>query len=127
MTLRHLNLTAPTITFSGALKQKRKPKYRNQITRVDGYAFDSKAEANRYHQLVLLQRGRVIEGLLVHPRYPLTVEGALICVYEGDFSYMENRQAVVEDVKGFATDVYKLKAKLFKALYPGIKFVEVKA
>jgi hypothetical protein len=58
----------------------------------------------------------------------------LVCDYIADFSYIDLNQTglqgqigceVVEDVKGFKTDVYKLKKKLVEALYRGTKIIEI--
>lgn len=43
-----------------------------------------------------------------------------------DFTYIESAtgKIIVEDVKGYRTDVYKLKRKLFKWRYPEYEFLE---
>ena len=48
-------------------------------------------------------------------------------VYRADFSYYDKRQGkyIVEDTKGFQTDVYRLKKKLFEYRYPDLEIVEV--
>ena len=101
-------------------------KYRNTKTIIDGIQFDSKAEASRYQELLLLQRAGVIHSLELQPRYDLVVNGCKLGFYRGDFRYIDvaTGQSVTEDVKGVATPVYKLKKKLVKALY-GIDIVEV--
>jgi hypothetical protein len=109
-------------------------KYHARATTLDGLRFDSKAEAFRYTQLTLLARAGQITDLCVHPRYiiwdhwTVTAKGKKHLEkieYEGDFSYTENGQPVVEDVKGVLTDVYRIKKKMFLARYPEIKFVEL--
>lgn len=92
-------------------------KYHAIPTEVDGIRFQSKAEARRYAELRLLQRAGQIADLRVHPRYPLVVNGVKCGYYEADFAYREGEQEVVEDVKGVATAVFQLKAKLVKALH----------
>jgi len=98
---------------------KRKHKFNAVKTQVDGIVFDSKVEAKRYGELKLLESAKEIRGLKVHPRYPLDVEGFHICDYIADFAYREpgTPYEVVEDVKGFETPDFKLKEKLFRALY----------
>jgi hypothetical protein len=94
-------------------------KFGNIPTDVDGYTFDSKKEARRYGELKLLARAGRIADLQIHPRFPLDVNGHPICRYEGDFAYTEDGARVVEDVKSAITrkhPVYRLKAKLFRAL-----------
>ncbi len=94
-------------------------KYGNKPTTIDGVRFASKKEAKRYGQLLLLQRAGEIAGLKLQPRYPLMVNGEKVCVYVGDFEYTDGRslEFVTEDAKGVKTPEFKLKAKLFRALY----------
>ena len=92
-------------------------KYRNEPTVVDGIRFASKAEARRYSDLVLLQRGREIANLTTQPKYPLVVNGHKVCTYIADFAYLTKQgMPVTEDVKGVETRDFKIKAKLFRAL-----------
>lgn len=110
-------------------------KYRNVKTEVDGLMFDSKAEAARYRELILLLLAGRITGLTLQPVYELLPsfvdsDGKRVrrITYVGDFFYYDDQiNAVVEDVKGRETEVFRLKAKLFKQRYPGIKFVIVQA
>ena len=98
-------------------------KYRNKRVTLDGYTFDSKAEARRYQELRLLHQAGEIRKLRTHPRYtlldPFECKGVRYrsIVYEGDFEYIENGVQVVEDVKGKATAVFVLKKKLFLKRY----------
>lgn len=90
----------------------------------------SKAEAKRFGELILLERGKKISGLEFHPKYALNAFTADpmgrflfgIANYIGDARYVEHGKEVVEDVKGMATPVFKLKAKWFRACYPHIEF-----
>ena len=101
-------------------------KYRNKRVELDGYTFDSKAEARRYGELKLMHQAGEIEELLVHPKFKLVVNGVLICTYTADFQYRKNGEKVVEDVKSKPTITYsyKLKKKLMKAVY-GLDVTEV--
>jgi hypothetical protein len=102
-------------------------KYRSKPTVVDGVRFASKREATRYGQLKLLQKANEIRDLELQPRFPLKVNGELVTTYVADFGYRESKNGnwVVEDTKGFRTDAYKIKAKLLKALNPGIDHREI--
>ena len=91
----------------------RRAKYRNKPT--NGFA--SKEEARRYNDLVLLERAGQISDLRIKTRYQIVVNGVKVCEYEDDFSYMEKGARVVEDAKGFRTRVYRLKAKLMRAVH----------
>lgn len=105
---------------------KKKPKYGNRKTVVDGITFDSKREAKRYGELKLLLQAGLIRDLSIHKRYTLIVNGHKVCTYEADFDYFDVRKGewVTEDAKGFRTREYLLKKKLLFAL-SGVKVVEV--
>lgn len=104
---------------------KKKSKYHNKKTAVDGMLFDSKKEAERYCELNLLQREGKINKLELQPVFPLLeafeYRGEKIrpVLYVADFQYvdLETGEEVVEDVKGMKTDVYKMKRKLFLHRY----------
>ena len=44
-------------------------KYRNRKTLVDGIQFDSQKEANRYQELILMERAGLIRSIELQPRY----------------------------------------------------------
>lgn len=103
-------------------------KYGNVPTNVEGKSFHSKHEAQRYSELVLLQKAGEIENLQLQVTYRLDVGGHHICKYIADFVYDDkNGRQVVEDTKSYATakdPVYRLKKKLMKACH-GIEIHEV--
>ena len=83
---------------------------------VDGITFDSRYEAARYRALKVCEKHGVITDLQLQVRYPLEVNGELVCTYIADFTYyLPDGTFVVEDAKGYREPVYRLKAKLFKA------------
>ena len=104
-------------------------KYKAKKTVVDGITFDSKKEARRYQELKLLERAGVIKDLSLQPnfllqdkfKYKEKTERKI--EYIADFQYyvIKDKKWVIEDVKGYKTDVYKLKRKLFLKRY-GDKF-----
>ena len=66
-----------------------------------------------------------IEGLELQPKFIVhdkftdnTGKKQRPIIYIADFQYMEGELSVVEDVKGYATKDFKIKAKLFMARYP---------
>jgi hypothetical protein len=108
-------------------------KYGNERIEVDGVTFASKAEARRYGELKQMEQIGEIRDLELQPRYelqPAFVDGDGVrhqpVYYVGDFAYQEQGRLVCEDTKGFATDVYRLKIKLAKHVYPHVSFREVK-
>lgn len=106
-------------------------KYHSKTVTVEGIKFDSKKEAKRYAELKLLERAGEIENLELQPEYELQPKFRKDGVtyraikYRADFRYKDHGKVVVEDVKGFKTDVYKLKKKLFEYRYPELTIKEV--
>lgn len=95
-----------------------------------GHSHPSKAEAKRCDELHLLQRAGEITHLELQPKFPIHIEGKLVCTYVADFAYFpqkpERTGRVIEDVKGALTPIYRLKKKLVEAYYRGTKIVEVR-
>lgn len=116
-------------------------KYCSKKIEVDGMTFDSRKEYRRWCELSLLERAgkitdlqRQIKYVLIPTQYePYTVNkngtlkrGKVIereTSYKADFVYIENGNLVVEDVKGFKTEAYKIKRKLMLAVH-GIRIKE---
>ena len=104
-------------------------KYGNEQTEYDGRKFDSKAEKDRYVTLSTWQSLGAIEGLECQKKYVLCKgrwnNGKPFSIsYIADFVYILDGETVVEDVKGYKTEVYELKKKLMKAVH-GIEIQEV--
>lgn len=96
-----------------------------QRVNVDGESFDSKAEAERWGELLLLQRAGAISDLRRQVRIGLegrngpimTDGGGRQRVYVADFVYTDHALGVqvVEDRKGYATEVFLLKRAILAA------------
>ncbi len=108
-------------------------KYGNKKTVVNGITFDSLHEANRYRELTLLWRSHEIHNLKRQVKYELVPairqNGKVIqraISYYADFVYIDSKtgHTVVEDAKGYKTDVYKMKKKMMLDKY-GIEIREV--
>lgn len=107
-------------------------KYRNKKIVIDNIKFDSKLEANRYAELKLLQRAKVISNLRLQVPFVLQEgfkkngKSYQAIKYIADFVYEENGRTVVEDTKGIETDVFKIKHKLFEKKYSELELKIVK-
>lgn len=120
-------------------------KYKAIKTTINGIEFDSRKEARRYQDLLLLQRAGVIKKLerqvkfvLIPTQYETTVrygkKGQRLkdkqkllekeCSYVADFVYEENGKKIVEDTKGVKTKDYIIKRKLMLYVH-GIRIREV--
>lgn len=113
---------------------KKQRKYYNQKTKLNGIKFDSKKEAKRYSELILLKKAKLIKDLELQKVFELqskyiNKEGKHIraITYIADFFYydIEKQKYIVEDTKGFKTEVYKIKKKLFEYKYPDLVIKEL--
>jgi hypothetical protein len=87
--------------------EKKRGKYRNQPTEVDGHTFPSIREADRYRLLKAQLAAGEISELELQPRFPLHVRdwrgiSHVIGEYIADFRYRRDNSAVVEDSKGMS-------------------------
>lgn len=93
-------------------------KYRNIKTSVNGITFDSKKEAGRYTELLLLKGQGAIKDLELQPSFDLIVNDKKIATYKADFKYFDvgRYEWVIEDVKSpiTKTPVYRLKKKILE-------------
>ncbi len=113
---------------------KQLKKYRNEKTIIDGIKFDSKLEARRYYELKLLQRAKEIKDLRrqvkfeLQPSYKKKNKTIRSIDYVADFVYYDIKKGktIIEDTKGFKTEIYKLKKKIFEYKYPNLEIKEVK-
>lgn len=123
-------------------KPEKESKYHNIKTECNGIKFDSKREAERYSELMVMLQAGEIRGLKLQPEFSLiesfvTPSGEKIRAvrYKADFSYERNTKdqwgydvwiKVVEDVKSPATRTrqYINKAKAFAEKY-GFSITEI--
>lgn len=100
-------------------------KYHNKKVKYDGYTFDSIRENNYYIKLKLLEKAGKIKELELQkefelqPSFKLNNKTSRKITYRADFTYKttEDDKLHVIDVKGYRTDVYRLKKKLFEYKY----------
>ena len=100
-------------------------KYGAIKTAIDGVVFDSKAEARRWSQLVLLQRAggisdlkrqvklELVPGVKLHGEARARPAIRLVV----DFQYRLAGQTVWEDCKGMETPLSRAKRHMAKALH----------
>jgi hypothetical protein len=105
-----------------------KSKYGAKKTVFNGRKYDSAKEAKHAEELQLLLKAKEISELQEQVRFQLVVNDELICAYIADFTYWKGGKFTVSDVKGMrkgqAYQMFRLKAKLMKAIY-GIEVVEI--
>ena len=102
----------------------RRNKYNaKKVCSPDGEWFDSLYEYERYKKLRQLEQAGVIEQLRRQVPYelaPAVVIGGRrhpARRYIADFVYIQDGQEIVEDAKGFLTEMYRFKRHLMKWLH----------
>lgn len=114
-------------------KQKQS-KYKNKKVVVNGIKFDSQLEANHYKTLLLLERAGAIKDLKLQvafelqPSFNKNSKHYREINYIADFVYYDTtkNKTIVEDTKGYKTQIYKLKKKMFEYRFPDLELVEIK-
>jgi hypothetical protein len=107
---------------------KKQNKYRNIPTIIDGIKFASKKEAQRYKDLILMQKAGIVKSIELQKPYDLNdyaetkrEQVKYICDF---FVKWKDGRETVEDTKGYRTQTYKLKKKFFETRYR-IKITEI--
>ena len=117
--------------LSNSIDQK-KNKYNNTKVEYKGIRFDSIKEMKHYQLLEYLQKIGEIKELKLQvpyeliPKYKINNKTVRKTSYVADFTYITTKddKLHIVDTKGFKTDVYRLKKKLFEYKY-GVEVEEV--
>lgn len=111
-------LTAFEFKELAAKPKKKGNKYGAKRITIDGYNFDSRAEATRYGYHKIRKQQGEIKDFKMQVKYDFVYNGILIMSYKSDFNIIENDGSLtVEDVKSpitktLASFVTKKKAML---------------
>lgn len=110
-------------------KPKKRAKYNNEKTWVDGVCFDSKKEADYYQDLKLLHQAGEILGFCRQPEFILVdgdVEDRAI-TYRADFIvfHLDGTGEII-DTKGYESGQWKRTEKMFRLRYPELRLKIVK-
>lgn len=102
-------------------------KYKNHRTEIDGIVFASSSEAQYYVDMRELQLMGVVEKIERQVKYEIQPAFVKNGVKFGKIDYVADfrityQTGVIEivEIKGFETDVWKLKHKLFEYKYPDL-------
>ncbi|MEB8131525.1 DUF1064 domain-containing protein [Mammaliicoccus sciuri] len=99
-------------------------KYNAKKVEYKGITFDSTVECDFYKFLEKQINVGKFDHIEIQPRYELIpkIDKQRKTEYIADFALWKNGELIeVIDVKGMATETAKLKAKLFRYRYPGVK------
>lgn len=114
---------ASEVHQEAAKRAKKRSKYGNVKAEADGQVFASKRERGRWMDLRLEEQAGEIKNLQRQVVYPIEINGFKVCEYIADFVYERGEELVVEDSKGYRTEMFRLKSKLMRAVH-GIEVVE---
>jgi len=112
---------------------KHKNKYNAEKCYRGDIKFDSKREAARYDQLILLQRAGSIYLLELQKRIklegqfgPIKYASGRAAVYVADFKYYDNErnEFIIEDVKGMDTSASKIKRAICGAMGINVEIIK---
>jgi len=107
--------------------KQRPSKYGAKKTKVDGVVFHSKAEADYYCELKILEDIGDVWGFCRQPEFILQDGDGGVIRYKPDFIvWHSNGEVGVIEVKGMPTPDWIIREKLFRARFPKIKLVVVK-
>jgi len=107
-------------------------KYHSKKVIIDGHKFDSKKEAQYYLYLKSeLKKGAIYnlelqKEFILQESFKLNNKTRRKITYKADFTYKTTKDDRIHviDVKGFKTEIYRLKKKLFEKRY-GIEVEEI--
>lgn len=100
------------------IERKSPAKYRNVRQTYKGYAYHSKAEANYAMYLDSEKQAGRIKDWERQYKVELRANRILICNYYVDFRVLNNDDSYeLVEVKGYSTDLYRMKRKLLEALW----------
>lgn len=92
-----------------------------------GHWHHSTKESNYCNKLALLIKAKEIKEYKTQVKYEFRVNGYKICAHYVDFLVTNNDGTQeVHEVKGWETEIWRLKRNLFEALYPETKYVVLK-
>ena len=88
-----------------------------------GHIHNSRDESSWCNIVQLRQKQKEFKSFKVESYYPFVINGIKIGGHYVDFE-IENHDGTihVEEYKGFETSLWRIKHKLFKALYPNIEY-----
>jgi hypothetical protein len=84
-------------------------------------------EAGYCDQLSILLDTGNIKAVEYQKAFRLDINGSHIATYYADFYVQDNDGLwTIHEVKGAVTEVYRLKKKMTRVLFPEIPFIEIK-
>ncbi len=93
----------------------------------NGRVYHSKAEAEYAQRLDFLVKAGAVKEYICQATMPIVVNNVPICKVVVDFKVVNSDMTVdLIEIKGFETEIFRLKKKLLLACYPGIRYTVLK-
>ena len=110
------------------IKYFRYNKYKNKSCKCNqNHIHDSRGEARYCDELALMKAACEIKNYTIQQTIPLIVNGKTITRHRVDFVVITNTgEKEIHEYKGFETEIWKMKYKLFQAIYPDIPYIVVR-
>lgn len=114
-----------------AYYQKYFSKYKNVRQTYNGYAYDSRREAEYAFELDLRKKAGEVKNWERQYKLDLRANGQHICNYYVDFRVeLADGSIQLAEVKGYPTPLWRLKVKIMEATYlhehPEVEYLVVK-
>lgn len=87
-------------------------------TKLGGFTFDSKFEGSLYMYLQLLEKGGEIRDMRVKPNVRIT-DAKILMIPDFSAFHPDLNETVYHEAKGFETEVWLLKKRLWRHYGPG--------
>ena len=108
-------------------KSRKKNKYNAKTKSYRGRTYHSTLERDYAAQLDLLKKAGEIKRIIPQFKIDIRVNEVHICNYYIDFKVVRpDGTEEYHEVKGFETDLWRMKWRLVQAIYPDWKFVLIK-
>lgn len=102
-------------------------KYNNQSQKYNGRIYHSRKEAAYALELDWRKKAKEVKDVIPQYKISIDVNGIHIANYFIDFKViLTSGRVEYHEVKGFETDVWRMKWKLCQALFPEYNFVLIK-
>lgn len=87
---------------------------------VQGIRFDSKMEGEYYQELLLMKKYGEIKDFSCQPKFVLQEKPKVSYIADFLITDLDGSQRVI-DIKGVETSTFRVKLKLFQAIYPTMR------
>ena len=102
-------------------------KYKNITCKcVQGHIHDSRGEAKYCTELLYQVKSKDIQSFQIQRKYPLIIDRKSYGYMRVDFEVITKEgKKEIREYKGMSTAAWRIKVKLFRAIYPDIPYIVI--